>query len=669
MAETQAKPYFAWVDSLAVEFDAALHSRLDLNIQSFSLSQSEGEVCRLSVTALNPGIGLLAPGRPKYALLSVSLAGETPTLMFRGIVNSMPTDLEEAMVTIEFFAQPDGLETTPDQDGKLELFAKSLSFRPYVEPLISGNSYRSPETILTTRSATYYIDPITHELSLNDMLDWNRLIDIGPMHDRERFAVAMIAPPLRSVTVTGIAEWTQEAKGVVDIADAINSPIEGVGGVRSMTALDSLAESFDIRSEEGQSGWSVANVEHMGLEPEQTIRKWKTGAYERVMLQKQSGVTFAGDPIYYNWIATRWEVAPMGIYTFYALKYEMAYSYSQPRREIVKVPLKADIQDIEMFGWKEEDLEDISLDSLVSDPSEPWMENTQYYVGDRVVKRDKSWICQIDHNSGYEPFQKVLPQFESVPSWLRTQEMHRWKWVPKDAPIRDKRVASFFNLPRGREVIAHLVLRARALLRKRMRCLEATISGRWEDLADVTLKDAIVIEHEYFQTEGNRATGKVISFTKSWDGMTQTYSVDVTIGISAANGYSALPPVDNGVGYSAAFAGYSYPEDANLTTQAADVQFTVGGDPVRQTVNPYRLNDSAYACIRVNYEMAADKQLALMARAEAIGRSPLKAAADNPTRFEIEMRSIDGLDLITRQMTVTSSVVQGPKGIDLKWSG
>ena len=663
----QAKAFFAWVDSLDVEFDPVLHARLDLNIESFALSQAEGEVCRLSVTALNPGIGLLAPGRPQYGYMSVSLDGSAPTLMFRGIVNSMPTDLEEAMITIEFFAQPDGMDSTDDVDGKLELFAKSLSFRPYVEPLISGDTYRSPETVLNARSATFYIDPITHELSLNDLLDWERLIDIGPMHDRDKFSVAMVAPPLGSVTITGIAEWTQEANGTVDIARAVNAPVEGVGGLRSFSQLDALAESFDIQDEDGQSGWSVANVEHTGLAATQSLRKWKTGKYERRLLQKQVGYTFGGEPIYHNWIDTFWEVVPMSVYQFEAKTFEMAYKYSQPRREILKVKLNADIQDIKMFGWKEEDLQDISLDSLISDPSEPWMENTQYYVGDRVVKKDKSWICQEDHNSGYDPFQKVLPQFENAA--YKTADMYRWKWVPKDAPIRDKRTPSFYGLPRGREVAAHLVLRARALLRKRMRCLEATINGRWEDLADVTLKDALRIEHEYFQTAGNAATGKVIAFTKTWDGPSQTYQVDVTIGISAANGYSDLPPMDNGPGYSPALAGYAYPDDADLTTETADVQFTVGGDPVRQPVNPYKLNDSAYACIRVGYDMAYPQQLAIMSRAEAMGKDPRKAAEENPTTFEIEMRAIDGLDLITRQMTVTSTIVQGPKGIDLKWSG
>jgi hypothetical protein len=665
----QAKAYFAWVSGLDVEFDPVLHKRLDLEIQSFALSQAEGEVCRLSVTALNPGIGLLAPGRPQYGYLSVSIDGSAPTLMFRGIVNSMPTDLEEALVTIEFYAKPDGMDSTPDVDGKLELFAKSLSFRPYVEPLISGDTYRSPETVLNARSATYYIDPITHELSLNDLLDWQRLIDLGPMHDRERFSVTMVAPPLGSVTVTGVAEWTQESHGVVDIADAVNSPVEGVGGLKSFSQLDALAESFDIRDVEGQSGWSVANVEHTGLQATQTQRKWKTGNFERVLLQKRIGYNSGGEPIYHNWIDTRWEVIPMSMYQFEAKKFEMAYQYSQPRREVLKVKLNADIQDIKMFGWKEEELQDINLDSLVSDPSEPWMENTQYYVGDRVVKKDKSWICQIDHDSGYDPFQKVLPQYESVPSWLRKQDMYRWKWVPKDAPMRDKRSATFYGLPRGREVAAHLVLRARALLRKRMRCLEATINGRWEDLADVTLKDAIRIEHEYFQTEDNLATGKVIAFTKTWDGPSQTYAVDVTIGISAANGYSDLPPVDNGVGYSPAFDGYAYPDDADITTEVTDVQFTVGGDAIRQPVNPYKLGDSAYSCIRVGYDMAYDKQLAIASRAEAMGRDPRKAAEENPTTFEIEMRAIDGLDLITRVMNITSTIVQGPQGIDLKWSG
>lgn len=543
--QIQAKANLALVDSVDVEFDPVLHARLDLVVESFSISHAEGEFARLSVSVLNPGIGLLAPGFSKYGLLSVELDGQPPKLMFRGVLNSMPVDIEEAMVTLEFFAQPD------DQDDKLEAYAKSLSVRPYVEPLISGNSYRDPATALIARSATYYIDPITHEFSLNDMLDWSRVIDIGPWHERDRFTMAVLAPPLGSVTVTAIAEWTQEAKGTVDIANAVNAAAGGVGGLKSLTQLESLADSFDIQDEDGQSGWSVTNVEHTGLHPAETVQKFKTGIYERVLLQKQTGWTSIGDPIYHNWIDTRWQVSSLSIYTFFAKSFEMAYKYSQPRREVLQATVKADIQDIAMFGWTEEDLDDISLDSLVSDPAEPWMENTDYFVGDRVVKKDRSWICQEAHNSGYDAFQKILPQYEVIPSnAYRTPDMYRWKWVPKDAPLKDKRSSTFVNTPRGREVAAHLVLRARAMLRKRMRCLEATINGEWERLSDVTLKDAIRLQHDYFQTENNEAIGKVIAYTKTWDARTGTYEVAVTIGISTGNGYADLPEIDNGVGYS-----------------------------------------------------------------------------------------------------------------------
>lgn len=99
------------------------------------------------------------------------------------------------------------------------------------------------------------------------------------------------------------------------------------------------------------------------------------------------------------------------------------------------------------------------------------------------------------------------------------------------------------------------------------------------------------------------------------------------------------------------------------------MQFTLGGDPIRSPVNPYKLKSAGYACLSVRYDMAADKQLPLAARAEAMGRSPLKAVEENPTTFEIRMRAIDGLDLITRKVTISSTTVQGPKGIDLKWSG
>jgi len=662
--ETQAKTFFAWTDDLRTPFDPVLHARLDLNIVTYSISHSEGEYCRLAVTCQNPGIGMLAPGRQQCCLLSVSVDGGPPVLMFRGIVNSMPTNIWDALVSFEFSAQPADAE---DVDDALEAYAKTLLVAPYYDALVSGREYRDPSTALLARAATFYCDPLTLEYSLNDMLDWDSVVDVGPWYERQSLTLRQSKPPLAKAKLNFVAEWQQEARGTVDIADQVNFA-GGGGGVWSLTDLDALTDSYDIETPDGKSGWSVSNVEHAGLEAMKTTRKFKTGNAEVQVLQKRSGTTSQGQPIYTNWIDTAYEVAPLAMYRFFATKYEMAYNYSQYRREVLSVELEAEIQDVKAWGWNEETLDDVGLDSLLSDPSPPWQENEDYVVGDKVVHQDKVYVCQLAHNSEYGPFNAVMPKFAAIPLPQRKPEMYRWLRTKRDRALTDSRSATFFTTDRGREFAAYAVMRVRAYLRRRMRNLEMSVGQvRWQDGWEITLKNAVRIESEFFP-EGF-ATGKVVSYTKTWDGATQTFSVSVTLGVACGKGYTTLVDPTPGIGYSTAFSGYAYSDDETVVTPTEDVQWTLNGEKLVQTCNPYKLSDAGYACEYVTFSNTMSDQLAKASSAEFNGRSPLKAVQSNPTKFSIRMKTIDGTDVITRRLKITGTKVQGPRGVNLEWSG
>ena len=61
--------HFAWADE-GETFDATIHNREDEAVLSLSISQSEGDFASAQVNVLNPGEGLLAPGRQQWAWIS-----------------------------------------------------------------------------------------------------------------------------------------------------------------------------------------------------------------------------------------------------------------------------------------------------------------------------------------------------------------------------------------------------------------------------------------------------------------------------------------------------------------------------------------------------------------------------------------------------------------------
>lgn len=648
----------AWVGSIDTVFDPAVHGRTDLRATQYSFTQQEGGVLKLTVTCENLGIGIMAPGRDQYLLVSWADEGENLRLAFRGVANSMPANLAENLITLDFLAQPD------DFDEKLLAFARTLVARPYVDELISGSiaDITDPAVVLEARSELFHIDPVTHEITLSDIIDYDRLVDLGPHYVRDSMAPALIMPPVREASLNIVGEWTQEAEGEVDIASRVNSGA-GPNGRPTLTDVSSIGESGDLDN----SGWTVGDVVQADSTSRFTSRKYLDGRYEIVLHQRRRGFDGQGNPYYDSWVRTRYGQMPLAMWHYRAVEFPMAYSYRQPRREILKVTATADVQDVRAFGFEEEELDDISLNSLTEDATTPaWEEDTDYLAGDKVIFRDKAWKCQSAHTSG-PTFQGLLSEWQDYPVNLLKPYMYRWVQTTKDVALKEKRSFSFFETDRGRQVAEHGLLRVRAFLRKRLRAISVTFRARWEDLHHITLRDGVRIQHHFFP--GGWVQGKVIAFTKVWSGEGRVRYVEVTIGVSVANGVAGTIE-DGGELYSEAFAtGYAWSDTEGVGYDVGDMRYTMSGERIQKPVNPYLLSQPSYACVAVNWRNTISDQLRVAAASQVGFGNAVEAVAAVPTAYQIQMRSLSAKSVIERDITVTGSTVTSRKDVELDYGG
>jgi len=408
----------AWVSTIDTVFDGIVHGRKDLRATRYSFEMQEGGVLKLTITCENLGIGIMAPGRDQYLLVSWADEGEDLRLVFRGVANSMPANLAENLINLEFLAQPDNF------DEKLLAFARTKCFRPYVDELISGSitDITDPAVVLEARSEMFHVDPVTHEITLSDILDFDRLVDLGPHYSRNSMDPSLVMPPVRTASMNFIGEWTQEADGEVDIASVVNFG-GGVNGRQTLTDFSSIGESGDLDN----SGWSVGEVIAEGSQG-LTTRQYYDGRYQTVLHQRMhtSGIVDR------SWVRTRYGVMPLALYTYKAVSFPMKFSYRQARREILKVTATADVQDVRAFGFEEAELDDIALNSLTEDATTPvWESGIDYLAGDKVIHRNVAWLCQDAHTSA-NTFNRILPDWEDYPEALLQPWMMRWVRTTKD---------------------------------------------------------------------------------------------------------------------------------------------------------------------------------------------------------------------------------------------
>src|SRR5688572_12182222 len=202
--------YFAWVDPDETETDLA---REDEEVFSFSITHQEGEFPTLELIVRNPRVGLLGPGRKRWAILSHD-SGSGPSALFYGRLVGVPQSLAKELLSLTFVARPYDFENI-----KAEL-AETLKEAPYYDPVFLTEAEREdPDAVLKARPALWHIDRVTHEVTVSDILtgeDGTVTIDQGTaLYDG--LDVSFTGQPARAAVVNVMVGWAQSGQGTVDI--------------------------------------------------------------------------------------------------------------------------------------------------------------------------------------------------------------------------------------------------------------------------------------------------------------------------------------------------------------------------------------------------------------------------------------------------------------------
>lgn len=196
--------WFAWVNA-GEAFSAGTHSRRDENIISWRLEQTEGEFASLTIDVKNPKIGLLAPGRKVWAWFSFEGA---PLILCRLV--GIPNSINKEVVSLVFQARPIDF-----QDQKVAL-AETLKVAPYYDLLyIAEDKENDVDAVLEARTQLWHIDPITHVVSVSDLLTGEDGTEVFEEFEvpYESVDITIGQPPIRAVKVTADAPWSQSSKG------------------------------------------------------------------------------------------------------------------------------------------------------------------------------------------------------------------------------------------------------------------------------------------------------------------------------------------------------------------------------------------------------------------------------------------------------------------------
>jgi hypothetical protein len=165
--------YFHWIDTpdpvaLAnnTAFNPSTMDTMDEYIFSFKLTLKEGDKPTLDLVIRNPHIGLLNSSRKQWAWFSrLDSTGHIRPL-FCGRLVAAPKDVFKEQMAIQLVAWP------IDYFEQLQAQAETIkNSGPYDPVFIDVTKRDDPDTVLEAVSALYHVDPVTHLVTVSDIVN------------------------------------------------------------------------------------------------------------------------------------------------------------------------------------------------------------------------------------------------------------------------------------------------------------------------------------------------------------------------------------------------------------------------------------------------------------------------------------------------------------------
>jgi hypothetical protein len=670
--------FMHWVDELDVEFDPIAHA-VNANEDGFSLvdEEAEGEITRFDLEREKPVnvLAILGASQKQIILVSESATGDPhdAVLLYRARIDGLPGDVFAPTQTIKMICAPEDIED------RLLAFAKErLNTLPEFDPIFPDNDPEDFKSYLSGRTAAYYVDPATHEISLVDTIVGERVVNLADKHfhdDQEVPTFEIDQRPAKRALMQLDAQWTQAASGVCDVSYRIGaiSTITGVGGGSGERDLPSV---IDI---ELGGGWELERSwAKRFTKPSLDFFGGRTyrGHYQirgpKKVIRPNGQVDVLDNQVLRDWTVDHDEFVTIQISTSQLTYCWLRFNYQQPRVQHAYVVVDIEAQ-VGPVVTKDLDLGQKALKDLLDDStSEIYEAGVSYEVGDRRQKGDRVYVCNEDH------FGSSIYQLKpgSQTSWYNQipvtySRTPYWDEVPSDAALKSSSKADYYSTERGQQSLAHAILQCRQALLEGNRSVKITVTYTWDDARAVTTRDSVRLEIPDGDGYGRPVVGKVIAVRRTAhaeEGLKVQITIACSLGTGADDRHETEKP-DGFIAPGYVSSGY-FKATQDLSLLAGDTVWEKQVEKARQPIDVGRLISSAYSVINVRRENEAGQQLAVYRDRCVFGRDQAAAArAVEPTRIRLQMRSLEAESLIESDVDVAAEILVSPRGIDLVGGG
>ncbi len=360
------KIYFAWVLQTETTFGPE-HHVVDEDAFDYQCQHDEGQLPTLNVQVRNPRIGLLNPGRKRYAWVSVD-NGSMVTPIFFGRLTGIPTNIFQEVVTLSFISQH------PDWVYLRQQAAQPLKVRPfYDEVFFTPTTQDDPDAIISGWSGLWHSDRVTLAVEFSDYLVGEDGIEIFTEDEAfyDNMEMHFEQAPLTAFNIVGKVPWIQRETGLLDFGPGIvfsytgNSIISGWpqpltdlgGGWRVVASpnqnqmdMGGLNRAFTYSS---SFSWQNNADEHafgddMSIEYSFSFPSAGGGLDDRYTISYESVIAYISeDPDFKDQpnSSAKATYAYVGLYKV-AARFTARYQANRPRVESANITVTANTQEI-----------------------------------------------------------------------------------------------------------------------------------------------------------------------------------------------------------------------------------------------------------------------------------------------------------------------------------
>lgn len=534
--------YFAWCNS-DTAFNPAIHNREDEQILSYRINHTEGNFATLSIEIVNPYVGLLAPGRPRWAWFSW-FNGSSIIPLFYGRLVGLPTNLVDQVITLDLTAKPNNYLAVK------AALAATMRVAPWYDPVFIDPQYwDDPDTVLEGYTALWEIDRVTHAVTASDIITGADGVDTFAQSEifYDSVQISIGTTPLVAVNVNASVTWTQQYSGELTLLS--NRTFGG-------EFAESLYTDWPKDGKNLGGGWSVKQ------------------SYALDVGQTDKAETVTG-----NW---SWENNEKehrnGDYL----------SISGSSTDVADEHKHLILRTVQVSGDQQSGIVDPYSDPPVNRPIRVTTQSTVYL----------NWIIRATLILAYEARRKrketllftLTANFQPIVSEVSNDDDRETitisgcdvglNYVGIGCPIGDPSRSSYFPTDRGKLSIEYLICVARAKLLARCRAVNVEFETSFERMINVNLrKNAQIFDP---RLPGGTAIGKIIEYSLSGDGDSGEFvgKAVIACAIGYGDAVSGVPgtPVYVDSGY--VQAGYQAETGGVTVLPATDVGYTPPVDTV-----------------------------------------------------------------------------------------